>query len=70
MVASTTRHQLDRCLDRVRFPASRDDLLIAAVHCRCDEDTVEALHALKSVTYTNAAQVCASVNIHLDDPGS
>lgn len=63
MVASTTKNQLYRCLHNVRFPASKDDLVTAAIDSGCNENTVAALREVSSITYSNADQVCASVNI-------
>ena len=68
MIASTTAVQLRRCLAGVRFPASRDDLLNAAIRNRCDEDTVNAVRAIPPMTYTSATQVVASTTI-VDIPG-
>ena len=65
MIASTTERQLRRCLKGVRFPASKDDLLVAALSDRCDEDTVDCLRAIPSVTYTNATQVLASASVRI-----
>lgn len=63
MVSATGIHQLHRCLDRVRFPANKNDLLSAAIGGGCDEATIEALRAVAPMTYVNAAQVCASVTV-------
>lgn len=68
MIASTTETQLRRCLDRVNFPASRDDLLSAAIENRCDVNTIEALRAIVPGTYTNITQVLAAASI-VDIPG-
>ncbi len=65
MIASTTESQLRRCLKGVRFPASKDDLLAAALRDGCDEDTVDALCAVPSVTYNNATQVLASASVRI-----
>ena len=65
MIASTTERQLNRCLKGVRFPASRDDLLAAALGDRCDEDTVDCLRAIPSLTYTNASQVLAQASVRI-----
>jgi uncharacterized protein DUF2795 len=67
MIASTTERQLRRCLKGVRFPASRDDLLTAALRDECDEDTVDCLRAIASVTYNNVTQVLASASV-VDTP--
>jgi len=69
MIASTTESQLRRCLNGVRFPASKQDLIAAAISKRCDEDTVAALGAISAVTYTNVTQVVASASI-VDIAGS
>jgi hypothetical protein len=65
MLASTTERQLLRCLEGVRFPASRDDLLAAAVRHGCDEETVDSLRAVPSMTYTNATQVLAQASVRI-----
>ncbi len=61
MVPTTTRSRLRRCLTDSPFPASKQDLLHAATHNGADDETVRALQAIPSHTYTNFAQVCASV---------
>jgi Protein of unknown function (DUF2795) len=63
MIASTTEGQLRRCLAEVRFPASKQDLIDAAVSDRCDDDTVAALRAISTMTYTNVTQIIASASI-------
>lgn len=64
MVASTTRARLRQCLARVSFPASRDDLLyVARRDGRGDDESVQALRAISSQTYTNFDQVCASLTL-------
>jgi hypothetical protein len=63
MIASTTRSQLRHCLNDIRFPASKDDLLDAAIRNGCDDDTIGALRAVAPVTYSNATQVLASATI-------
>lgn len=63
MIASTTESQLRRCLDGVRFPACKEDLIDAAISNRCDADTVGALRAISPMTYTNVTQIVASVTI-------
>jgi hypothetical protein len=63
MIASTTESQLRRCLKEVRFPANKQDLIDAAIGSRCDDDTVAALRAMQSMTYTNITQVVASASI-------
>jgi len=63
MIASTNESQLRRCLKEVRFPANKEDLINAAISSRCDDDTVEALRAVPSTTYTNITQVVGSASI-------
>jgi len=63
MIASTTEGQLRRCLAEVRFPANKQDLIDAAISNRCDDDTVGALRAIPSMTYTTITQVVASASI-------
>lgn len=63
MVASTTPSQLRKCLSDVDFPANKQDLLDAAGRNGCDDETVHALRAIPPETYTNVAQVAASVTI-------
>jgi hypothetical protein len=63
LIATPTERQLRRCLDGVRFPASRDDLLAAALSDRCDQETVDALRTVPSVTYANATQVLAQTSV-------
>jgi uncharacterized protein DUF2795 len=67
MIASTTESKLRRCLDGVQFPASRDDLIAAAIYQHCDQETVEALRAAAPVTYASARQVIAQITI-VDTP--
>lgn len=66
MVACTTPGQLSQCLGDVVFPANREDLLTAADRNGCNDDTIEALRAIPSETFTNVAQVTASVTIKHD----
>ncbi len=68
MVASTTRSELRKCLSDVDFPANKQDLLDAVDRNGCDDETVRALRAIPPETYTNIAQVAASVTID-DDRG-
>lgn len=63
MVASTSEKRLRRCVNVAGFPASRDDLLHAAGQAGCDEETLRALQAIPSQTYTTFAQVCASLTL-------
>jgi hypothetical protein len=67
MIASTTAAQLHRCLSGIRFPASKEDLLAAAIANSCDGGTVDALRDISAVTYANPQQVLASVTI-VDTP--
>jgi hypothetical protein len=39
------------------------DLIDSAISSRCDDDTVYALRAISSMTYTNITQVVASASI-------
>ena len=66
MVASTTPGQLRRCLQDVDFPVNKQDLLDAAERNGCNDETVRALRAIPPETYTNVAQVTASVTIEDD----
>lgn len=63
MVAATTPSQLRKCLNDVDFPANKQDLLDAAGRTGCDEETIRALRGIPPETYTNVAQVAASVTI-------
>jgi hypothetical protein len=63
MIASSNESQLRHCLNRVRFPASKDDLVEAAINARCDDDAVDALRALEPMTYTDPTHVVASATI-------
>ncbi len=50
------------------FPADKQNLLDAADRNDCDDETNRALRAIPPETYTNVAQVAASVTI-TDDEG-
>ncbi|MEB4208726.1 DUF2795 domain-containing protein [Mycobacterium sp. 94-17] len=63
MVASTTLSQLRKCLSEVSFPANKADLVSAAERTGCDGETIRALRGVAPETYTNVAQVAASVTI-------
>jgi hypothetical protein len=63
LTASTNERRLRRCLEGIRFPASKDDLLAAALSDRCDEETLDSLRSIPSWTYTNATQVLAQTSI-------
>ncbi|OBG71567.1 MULTISPECIES: DUF2795 domain-containing protein [unclassified Mycobacterium] len=63
MVASTTSSELHRCLSDVVFPANKRELLGAAERNGCDTQTLHALSAIPSGTYTNVAQIASSVTI-------
>lgn len=63
MIASTTKDQLQHCLNSVNFPASRNDVLAAAIRGECDLPTLKALRALAPITYANADQVRASITL-------
>lgn len=69
MIASTTEGRLRRCLNGLRFPANREDLVAAAIGNDCDQRTVDALRDMPPVTYANLRQVLASITI-VDTPGS
>ncbi|GGS31206.1 MULTISPECIES: DUF2795 domain-containing protein [Actinokineospora] len=56
MAASTTRDHLRDCLDQIDFPATKDDLLDAAVR-RGDSTAVQALRAIPPVDYANLTEV-------------
>ncbi|WP_082947591.1 DUF2795 domain-containing protein [Mycobacterium sp. E2479] len=62
---STTERQLRRCLEGVRFPASKDDLLVAALSDRCDEQAADSLRTIPSITYANASQVLAQTSVRI-----
>jgi len=66
MVACTTPGQLSQCLGDVVFPANKEDLLSAANRNGCNDETVQALRAIPSETFTSVAQVTASVSIKHD----
>jgi hypothetical protein len=63
MIASTTEIRLRRGLSGIRFPASKEDLLTAAIANGCDAGTVDALRDIPPMTYANRRQVLASVTI-------
>jgi hypothetical protein len=63
MVASTTTSQLRKCLRGMDFPANKERLLDAADRNGCDAETVRVLRGIPPETYTNIAQVTASVTI-------
>ncbi|MCC8246844.1 DUF2795 domain-containing protein [Saccharothrix luteola] len=71
MSAYTTRERLRECLKEVDFPASKDELVLAARE-RGDEITARALRAIPPVDYANVTEVVGSVRFEDDtrvDPG-
>lgn len=67
MIASTNETRLRCCLDGIRFPANKQDLLAEAIANGGDEDTVNALRGIPPLTYNNLRQVLASVTL-VDTP--
>ncbi len=63
----TTKGGNRKCLNDVDFPANRQDLLDAAHRSGCNDGTRRAMRAIPPETYTNVAQVTASVSIS-DEP--
>lgn len=63
MISSTTDSQIRRCLNGAQFPATKDDLVAAAIEKSCDNDTVDALRAIPSGTFTSITQVIAAISI-------
>lgn len=69
VIASTTEAHLRRCLDGIKFPASRDDLVAILVENQCDTNTIDVLRAMAPGTYTNIRQVLAAASIVDLPPG-
>ncbi len=66
MAGTSTRDHLKECLDDVDFPASRDDLLDAAIR-KGDTTAVQALRAIPPVDYSNLTEVFGAVEFGDDD---
>jgi hypothetical protein len=69
MAGTLTRDHLKECLDEIDYPASKDDLLDAAIR-KGDATAVQALRAIPPVDYTNLTEVFGAVEFEDDDtPG-
>lgn len=65
MGSTLTRDHLKECLDEIDFPASRDDLLDAAIR-KGDPTAVQALRAIPVADYSNLAEVFGAVKFAED----
>jgi hypothetical protein len=63
MIAGTSMKQLYRCLEGVKFPANREQLLAAVCNAQCDKATLDAVRDIPRITYNTVEQVSAAVNI-------
>ncbi|MBM7814266.1 DUF2795 domain-containing protein [Saccharothrix algeriensis] len=59
-MSATARDDVQRCLEGVGFPASRDDLLDAAIR-RGDPTAVQALREIPEAEYASLADVVRAV---------
>ncbi|KOX28234.1 hypothetical protein ADK67_12525 [Saccharothrix sp. NRRL B-16348] len=66
MAGTLTRDHLKDCLTDVDFPASKDDLLDAAIR-KGDPTAVQALRAIPETDYSNLADVFGAVEFGGDD---
>ena len=66
MAGTLTRDHLKDCLTDVDFPASKDDLLDAAIR-KGDPTAVQALRAIPPTDYSNLTEVLVAVEFGDDD---
>ncbi|QQQ74306.1 DUF2795 domain-containing protein [Saccharothrix sp. 6-C] len=67
MAGTLTRDHLKDCLTEVAFPASRDDLLDAAIR-KGDATAVQALRAIPETDYASLHEVFLAVESGGDRP--
>ncbi|MEU4765155.1 DUF2795 domain-containing protein [Actinosynnema sp. NPDC023794] len=66
MAGTLTRDHLKDCLTDVHFPASKDDLLDAAIR-KGDPTAVQALRAIPTTDYASLHEVFGAVELGGDD---
>lgn len=66
MASTLTRDHLKECLSGIDFPASKDDLLDAAIR-KGDATAVQGLRAIPPVDYANPTEVIGAVEFADDD---
>lgn len=67
MAGTLTRDHLKECLTDVHFPASKDDLLDAAIR-KGDPTAVQALRAIPTTDYASLHEVFGAVEFGGDEP--